>query len=386
MKMRGLVIAFVALFALLRLLAAEKANVFFIHGANVNEQNARAWASEIFKRLWQSGANMEFYPVAWESDIGPSYDYQVNVSNAFVTASRLAPYVNSIPGRRVVIAHSLGTMVAAAAIQDYGMQVEKLIMLNSAIPSEAFDPSLADLSPTNGLVHDEWTGYTNACWTSEWHKLFLSGDARSRLTWRGRFAAVAPIAVNFYSSGDEVLELYTNAHNPSWYNGFSPSGNWGDRYSWHKQEIWKGRKSLLGFMGTTEWSGWGFKENALGLKVWSEDDANAVVDSTVFATNTVFNPYPPSITNVVATRLETDFHLAQGIPALSPPTGRTCFEERIMPSYNMNSAEYMAANWPTAGRNAELQNRWLHSDVKNMAYFYTHRLFRKIVEIGGLGQ
>ena len=386
MKMRGLVIAFVALFALLRPLAAEKANVFFIHGANVNEQNARAWASEIFKRLWQSGANMEFYPVAWESDIGPSYNYQVNVSNAFVTASRLAPYVNSIPGRRVVIAHSLGTMVAAAAIQDYGMQVEKLIMLNSAIPSEAFDPSLADLSPTNGLVHDEWTGYTNACWTSEWHKLFLSGDARSRLTWRGRFAAVAPIAVNFYSSGDEVLELYTNAHNPSWYNGFSPSGNWGDRYSWHKQEIWKGRKSLLGFMGTTEWSGWGFKENALGLKVWSEDDANAVVDSTVFATNTVFNPYPPSITNVVATRLETDFHLAQGIPALSPPTGRTCFEERIMPSYNMNSAEYMAANWPTAGRNAELQNRWLHSDVKNMAYFYTHRLFRKIVEIGGLGQ
>ena len=97
---------------------AEKANVFFIHGANVSEQNARAWAAEMFKRLWQAGANMEFHPVAWESDIGPSYNYQVNVSNAFVTASRLAPYVNSIPGRRVVIAHSLVTMVAAAAIQD----------------------------------------------------------------------------------------------------------------------------------------------------------------------------------------------------------------------------------------------------------------------------
>ena len=50
---------------------AEKANVFFIHGANVSEHNARAWASEMFKRLWQTGANMEFYPVAWESDIGP---------------------------------------------------------------------------------------------------------------------------------------------------------------------------------------------------------------------------------------------------------------------------------------------------------------------------
>ena len=153
-----------------------------------------------------------------------------------MTASRLAPYVNSIPGRRVVIAHSLGTMVAAAAIQDYGMQVEKLIMLNSAIPAEAFDPSLADATPENKLVHDNWTGYTNTCWAALWHQLFPSDDSRSKLTWRGRFAAVVPIAVNFYSSGDEVLELYPNAHNPAWYNGLSPSGNWGDRYSWHKQD------------------------------------------------------------------------------------------------------------------------------------------------------
>ena len=40
---------------------AEKANVFFIHGANVSEQDARAWAAEMFKRLWQAGANMEFH-------------------------------------------------------------------------------------------------------------------------------------------------------------------------------------------------------------------------------------------------------------------------------------------------------------------------------------
>ena len=34
--------------------SAEKANVFFIHGANVSEQDARAWAAEMFKRLWQA--------------------------------------------------------------------------------------------------------------------------------------------------------------------------------------------------------------------------------------------------------------------------------------------------------------------------------------------
>ncbi len=381
--MRNLVMVFAAFFALLRPLAAEKANVFFIHGANVSEQDARVWASEMFKRLWQAGANMEFYPVAWESDIGPSYNYQVNVSNAFVTASRLAPYVNSIPGRRVVIAHSLGTMVAAAAIQDYGMQVEKLIMLNSAIPSEAFVPSLADLSPTNCLVHDEWTGYTNACWTSEWHKLFPASDARRSLTWRGRFANVAPVAVNFYSSGDEVLELYMNAHNPSWYNGFSPSGNWGERYSWHKQELYKGRKSLLGFIGTTEWSGWGFKSNLLGARVWSAEDANAVIDLSVFSTNTVFNPYPTSITNAVATRLETDFHLSQGIPALSPPTGRTDLRRFDIQSFDMNTSDYMANTWPRPD-DGQLGNRFLHSDIKDVAYSYTHKVFMKIVEVGGL--
>lgn len=339
----------------------------------------------MFKRLWQAGANMEFHPVAWESDIGPSYNYQVNVSNAFVTASRLAPYVNSIPGRRVVIAHSLGTMVAAAAIQDYGMQVEKLIMLNSAIPSEAFDPSLADATPENKLVHDNWTGYTNTCWAALWHQLFPSDDSRSKLTWRGRFAAVVPIAVNFYSSGDEVLELYPNAHNPAWYNGLSPSGNWGDRYSWHKQEIWKGRKSLLGFIGTTEWSGWGFKCNALGIKIWSASDANAVVDPSVFATNTVFNPYPESIMNPYATRLETDFHLAQGIPALSPPTGRTRFREDLMQSIDMSTSVYMANTWPRPD-DGQLGGRFLHSDIKNVAYFFVHPVFRKIVEVGGLNQ
>lgn len=50
---------------------AEKTNVFFIHGANVSEQDARTWAAVMFKGLYQAGANMELYPIAWQSDIGP---------------------------------------------------------------------------------------------------------------------------------------------------------------------------------------------------------------------------------------------------------------------------------------------------------------------------
>lgn len=366
------------------LAVSEKTNVFFVHGANMSEQDARVWASEMFKRLWQSGAQMEFYPIAWESDIGPSYNYQVNASNAFVTASRLAPFINQVSGRKVVIAHSLGTMVVAAAIQDYGLQVEKFIMLNSAIPSEAFEPSLASYTPDNHLVHVDWTNYPSFCWMARWYQFFAndSNDTRGKLTWRGRFSGVKPVAVNFYSSRDEVLELYTNRQNPAWYNGVSPSGNWGDRYSWHKQEIWKGRKSLLGFMGTTDWSGWGFRTGGLlNSRVWSPEAANSVPDNTVFKTNTVFCLYPESITNTANPRLVIDAHLAQGIPALSPPTGRTDLSDYGIPSFDMNDMK--ANNWPRTEEHPQGPG-FLHSDIKNVAYFFNHAVFMKIVEVGGL--
>lgn len=367
--------------------AAEKTNVFFVHGANVSEREAHVWASEMFKRLWQSGANMEFCPVAWESDIGPDYNYHVNASNAFVTARRLAPLVNGASGRKVVIAHSLGTMVVAAAIQDYGLQVDKFIMLNSAIPSEAFEPSLADYSSANHLVHADWTDYPSQCWVARWHEFFSKNpnDARGKLTWKGRFSKVKSVAVNFYSSGDEVEEIYLDSQNPAWYNGVSPSGNWGDRYSWHKQEIWKGRKSLLGFIGTTDWSGWGFRtKGLLNTRVWSVAAANAVMDLAVFKTNTVFSLRPDSILDAESPRLVVDAHLAQGIPALSPPTGRTNLTECGIPSFDLNTPEFMSNKWPRRKPGDELSFRWLHSDVKNVAYHYTHPLFRKIVEIGGL--
>lgn len=66
----AVVVSAIAMFLLPLSAVAEKTNVFFIHGANVSEQDAHAWAAAMFKGLYQAGANMEFYPVAWQSDIG----------------------------------------------------------------------------------------------------------------------------------------------------------------------------------------------------------------------------------------------------------------------------------------------------------------------------
>ena len=220
-------------------------------------------------------------------------------------------------------------------------------------------------------------------------------DSRGKLTWKGRFANVCSVAVNFYSSGDEVLELYANSQNPAFYNGAGPSGNWGDRYSWHKQEIWKGRKSLLGFMGTTDWSGWGFAtksvfypgmEDALVVNKFTPAQAAALTPEEM-RTNTVFRLHPADMANPANPRLVIDAHLTQGIPALSPPTGRTRFNDHVMPSFDMNAAEFRANTWPRPPAKPgsdDLGNSWLHSDVKNVAYFFTHKVFEKIVEAGGL--
>lgn len=117
-------------------------SLLFLHGANVSEAAAEKWGDALFKRLWLSGAHVDFYNVDWRSDIGSPANYQQNASNAFVVASRLFSVItNAIPGEKVVMAHSLGNMVVSSMIQDHGLQVSKYLMCDSAVPSEAYYPA-----------------------------------------------------------------------------------------------------------------------------------------------------------------------------------------------------------------------------------------------------
>ena len=117
-------------------------SLLFLHGANVSEAAAEKWGDALFKRLWLSGAHVDFYNVDWRSDIGSPANYQQNASNAFVVASRLFSVItNAIPGEKVVMAHSLGNMVVSSMIQDHGLQVSKYLMCDSAVSSEAYYPA-----------------------------------------------------------------------------------------------------------------------------------------------------------------------------------------------------------------------------------------------------
>ena len=358
---------------------SNQKNLVFLHGANVTREGATAWFSEVFKRLWQSGVNVKFHGVTWHSDKGSDANYQENVSNAFVTASSLASYVNGLSGQRTIMAHSLGNMVVSSAIQDYGMQVYRYLMCNSAVPAEAYDSDPSLRVPQ--LVHPEWEEYPTNSWASSWHWLFRNelDDDRKFLGWPGRFADVAQYAVNFYSTGDEVLELAANNHVHAW-TGISDTFG---HLSWHKQELFKGR----GGIGGTSWSGWNIDENFLGVNKISVEEAQTMTESD-FRTNTVFYCYPSSMNQPTIPLLVRGAHLAQGIPALAPATGMFRLDEVLGEgrSFDENQPVGDAGiarpnTWPARSK---YNGRWCHSDLKDVAYFYVFKFYEKVIEKGGL--
>ena len=362
-------------------------SLIFLHGANVSSSDAEKWGDILFKRLWVSGSRARFYNVDWKSDIGSAANYHQNASNAFAVAVNLASVLTSrIPGEKVVMAHSLGNMVVSSMIQDYGLQVSKYLMCNSAVPAEAYDPDESLRVPQ--LVHPEWEEYPTNSWASSWHALFMNDpdDDRKYLGWPGRFTNVLNIAVNFYSAGDnggdEVLELAAD-NDVDILTGITSSLS---HHSWHKQELFKGRGIGVG-AGATDWSGWNIEENLLGVDKISVAEALQMCDED-FKTNTVFYCYPPSMNSTNISLLVRGAHLALGIPALSPAAGAarismlSTAKNINLDNINENDNGVARPNgWPSK---SSYPDRWLHSDIKDTSYYYNFKFYQLIIEKGGI--
>ena len=102
-------------------------------------------------------------------------------------------------------------------------------MLDAAVAAEAYNSALQ--YPDEMCPYD-WMPYSHRTWASEWHKLweFDPADERKKLTWKNRFGDI-PNAVNYYSSGEDVLQ-----NRPA--NSPHNSGVGG---AWTYQELVKGR-------------------------------------------------------------------------------------------------------------------------------------------------
>ena len=386
----------------------DYADVFFLHGFNVDEAGAEAWFSEMFKRLWRSGARMNFYGVSWRGDEGGAMHYHENVDNAFLTVPFLKRILGTKPRRRVLIAHSLGNMLASSAIVEEGLAADDYFMLNAAVPNEAYDPSaiqaengVATQAETDGvedelpatlanpttraLIHEDWHAYPRRTFAAEWYKLWPeeNGENRNALHWSGLFSDIFTQCTchNYSSSEDEVLMLCERTPRP-----LRDGETWG-HFAWHKQEIYKGRGRFLNVserIAGTQVMGWGFNETT-----YEPSDARFFDDNwqTFLKTNVVFrlnaNDYNSLIDQPAGHKLSKPLihqYLAMGIPALSPPAGALAEATPVWRD-RWTDLKTLREGKGTWGRfTAPFPNRWLHSDVKNMAYFYVKALFDELAK------
>jgi hypothetical protein len=361
-------------------------NLFFLHGVNTDEQSARGWQSEFFKRFYWSGSKARFHGITWYGDKGSDANYQENVNHAFKTAAYLKDYVASVGGTKIMLAHSLGNMVVSSAIEDHGMNVGKYLMLDAAVASEAFDGSLFSTATNNNpMLHADWRGYEPQTWSANFHELYSYPDKRAELTWQNRFSSVVPQAYNFYSSEDEVFEI--NPLSVGMLTGvefdlniwqFSVAIHGLSRYVWQKQEVFKGRDSswLPGSLGSTKWWGWGFHSLLESTGHANGLSTNELRKSPVFRHNPDFYFRVDNLNTEAVNEM-----LAMGLPAMSPSVGLTNIAA-ILPAKNINISTLKENGWP---RNEQpYLQRWLHSDCKDVAYLYTYRLFEELTAKGGL--
>lgn len=381
---------------------SDKRNFVFVHGFNVNHDEARSSAAEMFKRLWQSGLRSMFTAVEWYGDIGQfrvpvlgtiSFYYYANACNAFATAKHLADECAStnMPGSKVMIAHSLGNVLVSSAAVDHGLAYDKYVMMNAAVAMEAYDPKRRDLDMINTNWFDNGTPYP---WrASHWNELFEPEDFRSTLTWRSRFAGIKNV-VNCYSTTEDTVG--------------DPNESNILQTVWVIQERAKGSLALdtanvlPGFQITCE-GGWGQNArypiwcstgDASRLRGLSKDDVICDPPFTPFREYITILSWETSFwrkserlhstnlflkTSAEATPELRARLLCDGIPAESHAMGANPLTT-LGPDGNIALMELMrnVDKWPDKFGDDQL--RWSHSAFKNNAYFFVYKLYDYLVK------
>ena len=249
----------------------QDANIYFVHGYNMAQHEAREWAQATYKRLWWAGFRGRFHAVTWYSNDsqfklpGVGYvcpNYHANVEHAFASASNLTAVVANYSGPNYFMAHSLGNMLVSSAIQDWQLPCERYFMLNAAVPIEAYDVSTnaVNAAGIDRMLPIDWVGYDTMLKAAHWCDLFDVGDGRRVLTWKGRFSGVNNV-VNYHSSEEEVLrcgngESHLPLQRP---------------YAWYNQERIKGVKPFEMGLGRNE-GGWEFNSAYFVEDTYYDDD------------------------------------------------------------------------------------------------------------------
>ncbi len=379
-------------------------NFVLLHGYNVEQDAARGWHCEIFKRLYQSGSKAKFTGITWHGATG--LNYHQAVINAFLTSEQIASALSSLTGEVTVAAHSLGNMVISSAIADHSFAPDRYFLVNAATPIESYDGS--EISTNQSLMRNpDWANYEPRLWASYWYDLF--SDSRNGLTWADRFGSISSRAYNFYSPGEDVV---ANAQGVM-PGIFSDTLVGGGRFAWVQQEMIKGLSSLDGIVPwelimPDQHGGWaidgawwipdGPGSNGSG-RYYSSSEAAALTSEQlrnisffrrfkqssdrfpIFNGLALYGPDGDSTANGQANSMITQYVvLSEAIPALSFAAAANPVD--VFDSFGVRNYDMQSYNegWPSDRSDTD----WRHSDFKSIPYVYIDNLFKFWVELGNL--
>ena len=215
--------------------------------------------------------------------------------------------------------------------------------------------------------------------------LFTNTDFRASLSWRGRFAGIAN-AVNCYSETEDVLQ------NPEMH---------GYGGAWSMQELLKGTAAWNALNAVPYYGrdvdcegGWGVNTfYAVNPALYTpgygfHSSAMADITRQDAIEHPLFTPFRSEADAMHVTNLFTIADqsyraalrakfLGDAIPATSFATGRN----RVMAWDHDRNVDYWRCKRP--GLWARGSDEWLHSDIKNIAYYFQFELFRRIVNNEG---
>lgn len=293
---------------------------------------------------------------------GESLDYYVNVRHALDSSLNLSVAANaSLLGNKIFLAHSLGNVLVSAAAKDHALNYSKYYMLNAAVPIEAYD----NAAIAEEMTEHGWRDVPSTKWAANWYaRIPYEGDPRSELRWRGRFSGLHGV-INCYSPTEDIL---ANASVNAW-NGL-----------WSMQELFKGTASLHFIPGNCE-GGWGYNgmyTDAVGLlKTFAK--TNVFTDAQLIV-SPIFRKFDNALLhqpNVISiTQTELNKVMGDGIPATSFAAGRNAISGGGVDE-NIDYSQMIPSAWPSSRIDGGVR-LWHHSDIGRVAYFYVHRIFKKI--------
>lgn len=390
-------------------------NYVFVHGFNVNPNEARASGDDVFKRLWQSGLCSKVAIVTWDGDAGQwdpiidwhgtiSMRYHNNVRAAFMSARLLSSVCAQLPGRKIMLAHSLGNVLTSAAIKDWNLPYAKYFMIDAAVAIEAYDEKAKD---EEAMVGAGWGNAPPQYRASRWWSLFPPEDFRHSLAWDGRFQGLER-AVNCYSETEDVVGNY------------DPDSLFVNESAWYLQEkvkgcVWLHLTDITFGKRIRSEGGWGFNTyyllNPYYCTHFSFWPTIKNVTPEKAKRHPLFTPFRAGSDQMysldrytIDSREERDAIraelLACAVPAESFAAGANAMGIAGIEDLHMMTLASHLDKWPSSRQkevvNGTVTDRrtgrqkptfryfpiWCHSDFKQVAYFFNYRLFDYFIQNG----